>query len=98
MSPPQKKSRDSLGKFLPAILSDESETQEVKRYNIWRICRFLGATLLMLLVGLPWTVLFIEPAKTYGTTAVEFMGNVTTGVRDNLCNCRCALPLRTSGL
>jgi hypothetical protein len=85
MSP--KKRRDSLGRFVSDGQDSDSEQVEVPKVRFWGKMRAVIVLTMMLVLGLPWTVIFFQPAKDYGNHMFDLMGNVTNQLKENMCSC-----------
>jgi hypothetical protein len=86
-----KKKRDLFGRFTAGSQDSDSEKSDTVRVTTCGKMKSLVVAILILLLGLPWSVLFFQPAKDYGHQVYDFVGNVTNQLKDNLCSC----PLKT---
>lgn len=85
----KKKIRDQSGRFVP----EEEISQE---RTLWRRFRTIVIFSVMLLLSIPWSVIIFEPAKNYGTHFADYVGNVTSSLRENVCSCRISPPCKSS--
>ena len=90
-----RKLRNSQGRFIPKP-EEESEQEKEKENKIvinigrmvWRNFRTTGIILFLILLTLPWTIIFFEPAKKLGFHYAESISNLTTIFKDSVCSCQ----------
>jgi hypothetical protein len=89
MSNRRKQARDTCGKFISKTdeTLEETITLGEKLGRIWRNLKVLMFFLTCVFLTLPWSVMVYEPAKNYGTLAVDYVRNLTVDVHGNLCSC-----------
>ena len=66
-----KKKRDQQGRFITEGGELGSELLGESKVRVWKSFKAFIFFMLMLILTLPWSVIFFEPAKLYGYNAVE---------------------------
>jgi len=94
MTPKRILRRNSKGKFTSAV-GDENiapiqvrDAIEIPKNRILATLKKIITCLLVLLLGIPWSIIVYEPVKNYSVHAVEYIGNLTTGIKENACSCK----------
>lgn len=91
----KRKSRDTLGRFIPDTDEMDSSLLELPKIKFWRGIKAIIFFCLVVVVSLPWSVIFFEPAKIYSGQFVDYVSNFTASIRDNACSCK-SLPCKSS--
>lgn len=84
----KRKTRDSLGRFTPGTEDVGTTLLEIPKYHFWRSIKTIVFFCIVVIVSLPWSVIFFEPAKTYSSHLVDYVGNLTSVIKDSACSCR----------
>jgi hypothetical protein len=88
-----KRVRNSQGRFLSKP-EEESEKEKENKIEInigrmvWRNFRSTAIILILIIVTLPWTIIFFEPAKKIASHYAETVGNLTSIFKDSVCSCQ----------
>ena len=88
-----RKARDSHTRFTPGAEETYPTLLELPKIKFWRSIKAIIFFCIVVVVSLPWSVIFFEPAKTYSARFVDFMGNLTSVIKDSACSCR-SLPCK----
>jgi hypothetical protein len=88
----QRKLRNSQGRFIPKPEDEEVQNENKIVVNVgravWRNFRTTGIIIFLILLTLPWTIIFFEPAKKLGLNCAELIANLTTIFKDSVCSCQ----------
>jgi hypothetical protein len=92
MSLKNKQHRDEYGRYTPKdppSMEEETKNTDNKDNNMKFLTKLKTIIFfsVILILSLPWTVIFFEPAKTYGTYMMGAVGNMTSNIRNNVCSC-----------
>jgi hypothetical protein len=85
MSTRKKQARDEAGRFLPQEITLDDNRQA----KMWKKFKTGLIVIILIVLGIPWSVLFFEPLRIYSDNMLDFARNKTYEVKNNLCNCRC---------
>lgn len=96
MSTKKKATRDSQGRFItPGNEEDVIDGNFGQdKFKLFSKLRLLIFSLIMIILSIPWSVIFFQPAKNMGNNFYNYVGNITDGFKDSFCDCNIARTLR----
>ena len=88
--PSSTRKRDNSGKFTSGYEDElESETAPSKMFvsKILPSLKSIFLIMILFFLGLPWSVLFYQPAKEWSSSIVEHLLVYAQDVKGNMCAC-----------
>jgi hypothetical protein len=82
---PSSKKRDTNGRFTTS--DEESMTTKIFSSRIIPSLKGWFMILILFFLGLPWSVLFYEPAKIWSGNAMEYFINNAMDFKASVCSC-----------
>lgn len=92
MTSKKKPKRDGHGRFADSTQDDSAIAPLFAPRSMWS--RFKSGIILLLVVvlGIPWSVLMFEPMKVYSSQFVDLVQNKTSDIKYSLCSCKLPSP------